>query len=54
MSKVSTHLQQLFVHAHSILQARPELEEAERTLKGIDRLKATQAIGDKYNLAGVG
>ncbi len=54
MRKVSTHLQQLFIHANSILQARPELEEAERMLEGTALLEAMKKIGTKYNIAGAG
>ena len=51
--KVSVHLRQLFAHAHAILQARPELEEADRTLTGADLVQRMKAIGAKFNLAGV-
>ena len=54
MSKVSTHLLRLERSALAVIQAMPELKNAELTLDGVERLNVMKAIGAKFNLHGVG
>lgn len=48
---LTKELHRLKAHATSVLKAMPELEEADRTLTGVELVEAIEDIGKRYGLS---
>ena len=47
---LSKELHRLEQHAYAVMQAMPELREADETLSGFELVKAIEEIGTRYGL----